>query len=845
MRHALHDLRFACRRLRQQPTFAFVVISTLAIGLGANTAVFTLMNALILRTLPVERPNELYRLGDGTDCCVNSGLPSNFSFSLFSYALFQHLKANTPEFGELAAFQANTTTFGVRRAGQRVGTAVPGAFVTANYFTMFGVDAAVGRVLAPGDDRPDAPPVAILSFHGWTRYFGQDRSIVGGDVIVNGQPFTIVGVSAEPFFGDTVRPDPPALWIPIGQEPRVRGAASIIDRADQHWLYAIGRVRTDVDPAQIGPRVTMALQQWLLAQPFVSERQRPDITRQRIVVVPAGGGVALARAQYSQSLNTLFAASGTVLLIAVANLANLLLARADRGQAAIRVALGASRVRLAQESLVEGVLLAVIGGVVGIAVAVLSTRTLLAWVFPSVNYVPIDSAPSWPMWIFAGGLSVVAGVLFTAGPAWMMSRTPPQEALSTVGRSVSRRSFVPRGSLVIVQVALSLALLTTATMLAKSLRNLEGQPLGFVATNRVVFHIDPPAIAGQIDRLTALFARIEEDVRSLPGVEDVAYAMYSPMDGNNWSSIITIAGRRTDPERPDFSAWNRVSVRFFETVGTRVLRGRSFGQGDIGGSRRVAIINQAFARRYFDATDPLGQTVGIGDAAHAGDYVIVGVVEDVKFAGAREREVRPMLFLPPFQTVDYADATQRNVQARSTLPRTLIVQMAPNSTNVEAGVRRVLAEADPNFNVLRVLPMTLQVNGNFRIERLLARLIALYGVLALGLALLGLYGVTAYGVSQRRREIGVRMALGADRWGVVRTCARGPLIQTAIGLAAGLGASIAVGRAISSQLYGVEGFDAAALAIAVVALLASTIIATLLPARRAAAIDPATVLRSN
>jgi predicted permease len=843
MTHIQQDLRFALRRLRQQPGFTTVVVLTLAIGLGANTTVFTLVQTLILRTLPVVRPAELYRLGDGTDCCVNSGLRVNFS--LFSFRLFEHLRGNVPGFSELAAFQATTAPFGVRRAGQSTSTTLPGAFVTANYFTMFGVTAAAGRVLTAEDDRGGAAPVAVISHHAWTRYFGQDPGLINAAVVLNGQPFTIVGVAAAPFFGDTVRPDPAAIWIPIGQEPRIRGTASLLDRADQHWLYAIGRLQAGGDPSQIGARATAALQQWLVAQPFVNEQQRAEIARHLIVVAPAGGGVALARAQYQRSLSILFAASAMVLLIAIANLANLLLARADRGQAAIRAALGASSRRLVQQSLVEGSVLAVIGGAVGVGVAALGTKTLLGWVFPVVSFVPIDNTLAAPIWIFALVLALCAGILFAAGPAWLMARTPPLEALSSVGRSVTTRSFVPRGSLLIVQVALSLALLTTASLLARSLRNLEGQPLGFVPTDRTVFHIDPPAIAGDIDRLSALFTRISDGIRRVPGVERVAYSMYSPMDGNNWSGPISIAGRRENPDQPDGSSWNRVSAEFFETVGTRVLRGRAIDQRDMPGTQRVAVVNGAFARRYFETADPLGQHVGLGDAAHAGDYEIVGVVDDVKFAGAQQRDVRPMLFLPSFQTVEYDNATQRNVQARSTLPRTIVVQTAPNAQNIEAGVRRVLADADPNINVLRVLPLTLQVNGNFRIERLLSRLLAIYGSLALGLALLGLYGVTAYGVSQRRREIGVRMALGADRFGVIRTCVRGPLLQTAVGLSVGLAISVMVGQAIAAQLYGVEGFDGGALATAVVTLSASAVVAASLPAHRAASVNPSAVLRGE
>ena len=843
MSHLYQDLRLAFRRLRQQPGFTCVAVLTLALGLGANTTVFTLVHALILRSLPVERPGELYRLGDTSDCCVNSGLAT--SYSLFSVRLFEHLKASAPEFVELAAFQANTSALGVRRSGDLAASSLPGAFVTANYFKMFGVAPAAGRMLRADDDAPGAPPVAVMSHRAWTQHYGQDPSVVGGAFTINGKPITIVGVASERFFGDTIRPDPAAVWIPMGQEPMLRGVASLLDRADQNWLYAIGRIRRGASPAQIGARVTTALQQWLSAQPFVGDRERPLIPRQHIVVAPAGGGVGLARIQYGRSLQILFAASALVLLIAIANLANLLLARADRGQAAIRAALGASTGRIMQQALTEGIVLAVMGGLAGIGVAALSTHALINIVFPIVSFVPIDGAPSPWVWLFALALSVATGALFTAAPAWAMSRIAPLDALSSVGRSTLSRSFLPRAPLLIIQVALSMVLLSSAGLLAKSLGNLERQPLGFTPADRLVIRIDPPAIAGDISRLSSLFARIQESLQRVPGVERVAYAMYSPMEGNNWSSAISIAGRKIDPARPDSSSWNRVSAGFFATVGTRVLRGRAIDDRDTPTGKRVAVVNESFVRRFFERDDPIGRTAGIGDASHGSDFEIVGVVEDVKYTGATQRDVRPMLFLPSFQTVEYSDPTGRSVQARSTLPRAIVIQLAPNAPSVEGGIRQALAGTDPNLTITRVLPMTVQVAVNFRLERLMAYLTSIYGVLALALASLGLYGLTTYAVSQRTREIGVRMALGANRSRIIRTCVRGPLVQTSAGIAIGLLAALFAGRAINAQLYGVERLDWGVFGAAIVMLALSAIAASALPARRAASVNPASALRGE
>jgi predicted permease len=843
MRALPQDIRLAFRHLRQQPGFTFVAVATLALGIGANTAIFTLVHALVLRSLPVERPGELYRLGNTNECCVNSGLQT--SYSLFSTRLFEHLHANSPEFKELAGFQATTMPIGLRRPRESAPQPMPGAFVTGNYFTMFSVKPAAGRLLDERDDRPEAAPVAVMSHRAWTQFYARDPSIVGETVVLNGRPTTIVGVSAEPFFGDTIRADPAAVWIPLGQEPLMRGAASLRERADSNWLYAIGRVTGDANPSQISARLTTSLQQWLSAQPFVTAPERPQVAQVRIVVVPAGGGVASAQAQYGRSLNLLFAAAAMVLLIGVANLANLLLARADRGQAAIRAALGASTGRLIRQALTEGVLLALLGGLAGIALGAVSTRAILTVVFPTARFVPVDAAPSGWVWLFAIALAVFTGALFAAAPAWAMSRTAPLDALSGVGRGSQGRSFVPRGSLVIVQVALSLVLLSSAGLLVKSLANLERQPLGFTPANRLVVFIDPPAIAGDIPRLTDLYSRFDERLRGVPGVERVAFSMYSPMEGNNWSSRISIGGRKPDPDMPIFSSWNRVTSRYFETIGTPVLRGRGIDERDTPTSKRVVVVNETLVRRYFEREDPIGQTLGIGDPSHAGDFEIVGVVEDVKYSGATSTDVRPMMFIPSFQAAPYKSPGMVTTQGRSMLLRSIVVQVAPTSRNLEAGIRQALASVDQNLNVLRIIPMPAQVGVNFRLERVMAWLASTYGILALALASLGLYGVTAYGVSQRTREIGVRIALGADRWGIVRTCVRGPLFQTCAGLAIGLVGAFVAGRALNGQLYEIGGLDLKVFAGTTLALVVSAMLAASLPARRAASVNPAAALRGE
>jgi predicted permease len=838
------DLRLAVRRLWQQPGFAFVVITTLALGLGANTAVFTLINALMLRSLPVQQPEQLYRVGDTNDCCVNSGWP-RAGFSLFSFRLFEHLRAGLPEFADLAGFQANLMPVSLRRAGGSTSQSVNGQFVTSNYFRMFGVNAVAGRVLRPDDDLPGAAPVVVLSYRAWSR-LGLDSSVVGNSLVVNGMPMTVAGVAPADFFGDTIRPDPADVWLPMGQEPALRAAGSLVDRADQNWLYAIGRLKADATPEAVSARATAALQQWLSAQSFVPQTGRDRIEHQYIALTPAAGGIPLMAGQYARSLTLLLITSAVLLLIAAANLANMLLARADRGQAAIRAALGASGWRLIRQAMVEGLVLALIGAAAGVGIASWGANTLIAIAFPGVQFMPLDTTPSPLVLAFVCGLAIVTAALFTGAPAWLMARATPLDALSATGRGSQARSFLPRRSLVVTQVALSFAMVTSALLLASSLRNLEQQRLGFDPADRWVVRIDPSAaLAANPEQLARYYERLQERLSRVSGVSSVSFALYSPMEGNNWSSSISISGRASDPARPDGSSWNRVGPRYFETVGTRVLRGRALDERDVANARRVAVVNEAFTRQFFAATEPVGRTLGIGDASHAADYEIVGVVDDVKYTAASDPAVRPMIFLPAFQTVPYTDASAINTQARSMLLRAVILQVGAGATNVEAALRQTLGEFDPNLNILRVVSMNTQVSVNFRIERLMARATTAYGLLALLLASLGLYGVTSYGVRQRTREIGVRMALGAGREQILRTIVRGPLVDTFVGLALGVPLTVMAGRTLTTQLYGLGAHSPSVIAMAIAILLMTAAAAAAIPARRATAIDPARALRGE
>ncbi len=833
------DLRLAARRLAGRPGFVAVAVLTLALGLGANIAIFTLVEATMLQRLPVARPEELVRLGDDDNCCVNSGLQTNYS--LFSYKAYLHLRDRLPGLASLAAFQANVQPLGIRRVGTAVTRSIPGKWVSANYFATFGVRAAAGRLLTPKDDEAGAEPVFVMSHRAWVNLFGGELSSVGAPFLVSGQPMTLVGIAADDFFGETVGPDPAAVWLPIGQEPYGRGAASFLHRPDQDWLYLIGRLMPGVPMVQIETQATTALQTWLAAQSFLNADDRQRIDRQHVTVVSAAGGVSLLRYTYARPLTLLFGTSLLVLLIATANLANLLLARTDPAQIAIQTALGASTGRLVLQALSEGVLLSLAGAATGLVVAAFSTRAAVSLTFAGAQYLPLDLHPSPAVVAFAFGLALVTGVLFSAAPALAMARANPGDALSGAGRSTGQRSFLPRRSLVVVQVALSLVLLAGAGLLTESLQRLEEQPLGFSTDGRVVARITPAVPADDLNRLAAYYDRMRARLRQIPGVLDVTYSRYSPMEGNNWQSGITIAGRRPGP-RPESSPWNRIGPRYFETLGTRVLRGRTIDERDTADAPRVAVVNEAFGRRFFPDSDPLGRRFGLGGPAHADDYEIVGITEDVKYTAAQQ-PTRPMIFFPALQVAAYDDPTARSVQLRSLLMGAVELRVAPGTSNIEPLLRQAFGEIDPDLTVVRVLPMATQVTLNFRLNRLMARLTAAYGLLALAVAAIGLYGVTAYAVARRTREIGVRLALGAGRSRVLADIVRGALLQTGVGLLVGLLPAVLATGALASLLFGVTPRDPVVFSQAALVLLLSAAAAAVIPARRAASIDPARALR--
>jgi predicted permease len=845
----MYDLKLALRQFRKSPGFAATVILTISLGIGANVAIFTLVHAILLKSLPVASPATLYRIGDLDDCCVNGGfINDNGDFDLFSYELYGHFQDNTPEFEQLAAFQSGHSTMNVR-AGTATAIAEGAEYVSGNYFSTFGLGAYAGRMLAPSDDAPGAAPVAVLSYQAWQVAHAGDPKVIGSTFYIQNQPFTIVGISPPGFFGDRIDSNPPALWIPLNLEPLVERESSILKNSDSNWLYVLGRVKPGVNVGSLQAKVTNSLRQWLATQPAYTINGRDtQIPKQYVALTPGGAGVQNLQIETSSGLHLLIAISGLVLLVACANIANLLLAKSAtrRAQTSISMALGASRSLLVRQMLVESLLLGCTGGLVGIAVAYAGARTILTLAFPDSPQLPIHASPSLAVLGFAFALSLLTGLIFGIVPAWISSHSDPAEALRGVNRSTRDRASLPQKSLIVIQAALSLVLLVGAGLLTQSLRNLEHQDFGIATSNRYVFHFDPAGAGYSVATMPAANDRLDREFAALPGVQSVGLALYSTLEGNNWGEGIYVEGRPAPgPTDNNNSSWDRVSPHFFETIGQSVVRGRGFTEEDTATSRMVAVVNQAFVKKFFPNEDPIGHHFGTFDQKYANDYEIVGIVADAKYNNPRE-PVRSMYFRPMTQlNTTIKERSFNTAETRSLFPNSITLRYAGDAASLEPLVRRTLANINPNFTVLDFKSLDYQVAGNFTQERLISRLTSLFGLLALVLASVGLYGITSYSVARRTSEIGLRMALGANRGNVVALILRGASWQVGLGLAIGIPAALLGGHFMASQLYGVKTYDPLTLAAAVLVLAAFAAVAGFIPARRAASIEPMNALRTE
>jgi putative ABC transport system permease protein len=851
------DLREALRQLRKTPGVTATAVITLTLGIEATTAIFTLVHQVMLKSLPVTKPEELWRIGDKVRCCNWGGYTQGEEgdFSLFSWEAYKNFRDQTPEFVALAALQAGNAPLGVRKAGSPAQADTRnGEYVSGNFFRTLGIRPWMGRMMSDEDDREGAPPVAVMSYRIWHEKYGADPSVVGASYQINGHPFTIIGVAAPGFYGAKLAGwGMPDLWLPLTAELLIDGDTSRLKRPNGNFLDLIGRVRPGVNDRSLEAKLKVEFHDWLASHvPDMEPGEKQLWTQQTLHLIPGGAGVASMKDQYEDGLKLLLIAAGCVLLVACANLANLMLARGlkDRAQMSIRVALGASRARLVRKVLVESVLLAAIGGALGVGVAYAGTGLILRLAFQnggSNNFVPIDAAPSLPILLFALAVSMLTGVLFGIAPAWMTSRTDPADALRGAGRTIGAGRSWGQKSLVIAQIAVSMILISAAALLSQSLRNLQHQNFGFETQDRYIAWIDPKLSNYKAEQMEPLFRQIDDALLRIPGMRMVAPALYAPMTGDSWNDGVRIEGRPEPPPKEDTGAgWVRVMPGFFDAIGAKVMLGRSITDMDTDATRKVAVINQAFARKFFKGQNPIGQHFGPDKIKYSATYEIVGVTNDVRYMTWGYKEpVRPMFWVAEAQNVAYEDPAYVSGEIWSHYLYNIVLWAPGSPSGIEERVRKALAGVDPNLVLYGVDPYAKVVSADFQQQNMIASLTALFGALGLVLAAVGLYGVLAYTVQRRTGEIGLRMALGADRRRVVTMVLASAFGQVGLGLALGLPAAIGAGKLMTTQLFDVKPWDPAMLALATLALGLAGLAAAVIPARRAAGVEPMVALRTE
>ena len=836
MENLLKDIRYGLRGLFKRKGFAAIAVLTLALGIGANTAIFTLVNAVMLKSLPVSHPEQLVLFSDTTSEGTSvTDEPMTGEWNRFPYASYVYFRDHNESFQDIAALRSGESRLSVRRAEAQgaAATRAQGHLVGGNYFSLLGVGPIRGRLLTPEDDKPSAPPAAVMSYRYWDQELNRDPSVVGQSFVINGTHFTVVGITPQEFFGVRVR-KPPDFWLPLAFQPQVELRKSYLDDKQVSFLTLVGRLKPNVTIASAQATINLQLQQFLtdLAGSKITDERRRGIQNTYIKLAEGSGGISGLRVLYSKPLHMLMAIVGMVLLIACANVGSLLLARATarRAEISLRMALGASRWRIIRQLLTESMLLAVVGGVCGVLLAQWGVTILVNLVAKTT---PLDTRPDAGVLAFTVGVSIIAGVLFGLMPAIRASKTDLATAMKEKARTRSRlRSLNLSSAMVVLQVGLSMVLLTGAGLFARSLLNLQHENTGFDRSNVLLVGIDPRLAGYKPAELPALYNQILDRLGNLPNVRSVSMSTYSPMSGTYRASTIKVPGYTPRPDE-DLDVEDMLAgPKYAETLGIPVLRGRDLNIRDTESAPAVALVNETFANHYFKDQNPLGRHFSFDDETDEGKMVeIVGVVGDVKTSDAREKP-DPAVYRPILQIADEA-AYSVNIQVRT--------NGDPNS--FANPVRQTLNNIDDKLPIFGVTSLDAQVRETFQQDRLIAQLVSFFGALALLLACIGLYGVMAHGVARRTNEIGIRMALGARGGNIAWMILRETLTLVVFGLVVGVPTALVAARFISSQLFGLRPADPAALIGAAVVLTLVALLAGYVPARRASRVNPLNALR--
>jgi len=829
----LQDLRYSVRLLVKSPTFTFLAILTLTLGIGANTAIFSLLDAVMLRSLPVKDPDELVLFGKAESGGLNIGFP-NESCDLFSFPFYETVRQRKDLFQDVGSLLSMTWIVHGKTSDSSDPKKLEVQLVSGSYFPVLGMSPYLGRLLGNDDDKVMGQhPVTVVSYAWWQRELGGDPNVVGKTVTIEQTTYSIIGVTPTNFISTTVGQGTD-LWIPLAMSAQLP-PAHWNGRTDNSFqdLYLIGRLNNGVTPQQANATVNVLFKQFLqnIAGSQPSAERIQDMQRASVELTPAGKGLGGIRTKFALPLKILMAIVGVVLLISCANVANLLLARAAGRQKefGVRIALGSSRMRLLRQLLTESLLLAVIGGIGGVVLAWWASRALLLMASDGADALPLDVSPNIRLLGFAVLTSIVSAVIFGVAPAFRATKIDLNSGLKDGKGTVNATSQSRLAkSFVVAQVALSMLLMVAAGLFVRTLVNLQNIPSGFDQQNVSLFKIDTAATGLKRDQYSALFREVEEKVKALPGVQADSFSFFVFNQGG-WNSPVFTRDQTPPQGEARVVSQNIVGPDYFTAMGVPVLEGRAFAQTDTDKSQKVAIVSETFARRFFPNNSPVGRRFG-DDEKDTSALEIVGVVKDVKYYNLTEA-TRPMVYYP---------------HAQGTGPLgNFAVRFSGAPGNVVPQVRQVIRSVNNNMPVDEVVTLSDHISRSLVQQKLVSRLALFFGLLALLVACLGLYGVLSYSVTQRKNEIGVRLALGASSFTVLRMVLKDGLKLTLLGVALGIAGAYGLTRLVETLLYEVKPADPITFIAVAGLLVLVALIACYIPARRATKVDPLIALRSE
>jgi len=841
----LRDMKHCVRGLLRSPGFTLIAVLSLALGIGANTAIFTLIKQVLLQNLPVRDPQQLVTFGPSTGGGILGGVDMGTA-DLFTYDFARQLEANPGPFQSVAAYASHSHKANVRLPNSPAAIQIPTNLVSGNFFNVLGATPILGRTISPFDAAtPDSNAVAVISHRFWQQSLSSDPAAVGKIISINGTPFTVVGVMPEAFHGITQELEPPDIWVPVTMIQEILLEPGMLTPRMLDFMHMVARRSPHSQLAADQAWLDRQIRDYVRAGegPTIAPARHQEIERISVPLVPAAHGVSQLRSRYGDSLEILMAIVAVVLLIACANLANFLLARAIARQreVATRLALGSSRARIIRQSLLEAILLSLSGGVFGLALAFAATRTLIAFVAQGTANTPLDAWPDSAILLFTLAVSVLAGLLFGLAPALHLSRSSAMPALNASTRTAmssgGRTSRWWPKVLVTAQIMFSLLLLVAAGLFLRTLRNLEDQDFGFERTHLLIAQIAPELAGYKPEQAPALNQHLVERLSSIPGVRSAALSEAPPVSFGSWSSSFSASGYTPAPKEDMSTVLNRVSGQYFQTAGISIVAGRPITPADTVSSMKVAVVNEAIARKFFPNGDVIGHSVKIDIDTVAGPWQIVGVARDTKAGNPRDNPER-MIYLPLAQV-----AGKHGEGIQDSFASTIVLRTEGDPTKTINELRGAVASIDPNLPILEVRTIQEQLETHMSQETLVSRLTGIFALLAVLLAAIGLYGVMSFNVVRRSNEIGIRIALGASGSGVQWMVLRESLALLGAGLLLGIPIALAAARLIRAQLYQMSPFDPVIFIAATAGIAAVTVLAAWLPARRAAAVDPMTALR--